>query len=452
MRKSIEITVFILAIVTTAICPAKAQDMTDAQKQKALDTVTRFCDLLSQFSSGKGQYLGNDELIFQLCSSPKISAYDDIVENKEDILATYLINITHDYSNDLPMTFSKPVIESVFGLPEFGFYYDGFLPKPEIIGYKDTYIIISLTQTIPSLNKSTNRKVIYSCNENRIISFSNTDSPFLSYQKGLIAFSNKDYETMILYMEKTLKVRRFDNRQSCYILAAIGCSLLKDMDRIILYCSRISNKMLSNCYIGMAYIEKDDFPNGLKYLEKSAQLGNENVYHVLGVLYSNPSWGCLNIPRAKDFFMKAIDSKDVCVKAMGAYFYSIIALNGPQEIRLDTRKVIEYLRIAGDNEYVMAYLPLAILYEESGDVSESAVWALSAARNNNHVAMAMLGKYYLSSSQKETVNKGIELLKQSLEYDSIDKELEFLGSQTGLEPKFPKSNDDVKQLLQKYNQ
>lgn len=445
----------IMILFVVMVMSARAQEVTDAQRRKALDMASEFCNLLSQFSSGKSAFLGNDERIFNLCSSPKITAYDDIVGNKEDILATYLINITHDYHNDLPMVFSKPVEETSFALPEFGYGYgdDTYGFKLGIAGYVDTYIIVSFTQTIPSLNKTTARKLIYSCNEDKIISFGNGDSPFVSYNKALQALANKDYESALVFVEKALKHGRYDGHLSCYTFAAIISNFLGDYDRIIAYASKIRERKLASFMLGSAYLRKNDFVNAVKYMEEAARLGYENAYFMLGIAYYHPESGHVNIQRSKEYFLKAINSQDVTVKAMSAYLYSIIALADQQRIQLDMKSIIGYLKMAGECGYVLAYLPLAVLYEKEGDLFESAYWSLLAVdETGSHLAMAMLGKYYLSSSKKETVKEGIDLLKRSVEYDTIDKELVALGEQCGLVPMFPKSNDDVKHLLQKYNQ
>lgn len=452
MQKSIKIVLLIFAIAT---CHAKAQNVTDSQRQNAVNTATRFCELLSQFSSGKGQYLSNDELIIKLCSSSKISAYDDIVEDREDILATYLINITHDYCNDLPMTFTKPVVESVFGLPEFARLYKGYNLQLEISDYSDIYIIMSCTQRIPSLNKSTIRKIIYSCSEDKIISFSNSNSPFISAQKGIIAYTQHDYETALIHLDAAIKSRRFDYKETCYSLATGCCFLLNDTERLIYYSSKLKNQGYANYINGVIFIRNGDYLNGIQHYEKALKYGYEDAYYVLGIIYSSTEMGHLNVSKAKEYFMKAINSNERNVKSSGAYFYSIMALNGPQEMKLSRAQLIEYMKIASENGYVMAYIPLAILYEQDNDIFNAAIWASCAVEDcpaHAAVARAMLGRFYLTSSQAETVSKGIELLKKALELNSIDNELDAIAEQTGLEPKFPTSNEDVKQLLQKYNQ
>ena len=74
-----------LFLLFFALCPliAFGQTATEAQKDEALGAAIKFCSLLPQFSNGGVTYLSNDRKIFELCSTPKISTFDDTTYERD---------------------------------------------------------------------------------------------------------------------------------------------------------------------------------------------------------------------------------------------------------------------------------------------------------------------------------------------------------------------------------
>lgn len=432
-----------------------AQEITALQRQRALDKAARFCELLSQYSSGGENYLENDGKIFELCTSEKISTYDDIEGNKEDILVTYLFNILGNYHNKLQMTFSKPEIEEVFGIPVFDFHTttNPLQDEREVAEFNDVYIIVKTQQTMPSISKSTSRKIIYSLNEDKIIAFTNADSPFINLQKAFIAFASYDYNSVINNVDKVLAVKRIDYamKYEAYLVALMSALFQNDIEKIKKYGSHLDKGIYSG-YVGLWYYANGNYSDAISHLEMADYETNEHFLFVLGVAYSMPSSmpsSKHDITKSKYYFEKGIKAKDPDVVRQSAYFYAVLALND-SSFGVGKDKIITMLTKAAELDYQPAYLPLSILYEEKQDFEESAVWSYSAAMCGSNIGKAMAGKYFLENFTDEKRRKiGLDCLKEAASSD-IDAELNALVSNCGLLPKFPRDKTDLLKVLSKY--
>lgn len=432
-----------------------AQKITALQRQRALDKATRFCELLSQYSSGGENYLENDGKIFELCTSEKISTYDDIEGNKEDILVTYLFNILGNYHNKLQMTFSKPEIEEVFGIPVLD-YYISINPTEDvrkIEEYSDVYVVIKTLQTMPSLSKSTSRKIIYSINEDKIIAFTNADSPYINLQKAYKAYASYDYKSVLNFVDKVLSIKRIDYamKHDAYMIASVSALFQDDIENVKKYGVHLG-KGFYNGAIGLSYFMNGYCSEAINYLEMADYETYEHFLFILGAAYAMPSSmpsSKHDIAKSKFYFEKGIKAKDSDAVAQSAYWYSILALND-SSFGVGKDKIITMLAKSADLEHQPAYLPLSILYEEKQDFEESAVWSYSAAMCGSNIGKAMAGKYFLENFTDEKRRKiGLDCLKEAASSD-IDAELNALVSNCGLLPKFPRDKTDLLKVLSKY--
>lgn len=82
-----------------------AQTLTEMQKQEALQSATKFCNLLKRFCEGERTL---DTQIYSLCSGRNISAYDEIRTNSEKTLSNYLLAIQAKYPGKLAIQISMP--------------------------------------------------------------------------------------------------------------------------------------------------------------------------------------------------------------------------------------------------------------------------------------------------------------------------------------------------------
>lgn len=235
----------IITLLLALLCSSSiiAQQLTEAQKAEAINAVKNFCSLLSQFSNGGTQYLTNDKKIFALCSSPKISTYDNISSHKEIMLNAYLALITRNYHNRLPMTFSTPIIEEIYYMPKFDAWEpigqsDGNMSNLiSHSGYSDIWITLSTTQSIPKMSESSKRYFIYNPLNRNILSFTATkDSPYALLHKALMSLSsNKFTETMDI-CDKVLLYPRFDSKYQCACSGVVAALMGKDYRRGRTYC------------------------------------------------------------------------------------------------------------------------------------------------------------------------------------------------------------------------
>ena len=102
-------------LLLLALLPMMAQaqitKVTEEQKQQALQHVTEFCNLLTQWGNGQRTL---DTKIYALCSGNDCSAYDDVSTNKETTLRNYLLGIQKKYPKSLSIHLSQPSISNIF--------------------------------------------------------------------------------------------------------------------------------------------------------------------------------------------------------------------------------------------------------------------------------------------------------------------------------------------------
>lgn len=444
--KHLIILLFLLASSAT-----EAQTITGMQREKALETATRFCGLLSQYSSTKGAHVSNDSKIFELCSNKNISTYNDLDGNNEDLLVSYLFSILGKHGCNLDMTFSEPVIEECFGLPLFHIYEDlDSYTNIELADYSDIYIIINTTQNIGTLNKSIGRKIIYSCNEDKILSFTTDDSPFINLQKTFKAFSKKDYGSVYGFVDNILSHKRFDNskKQSAATIAVLSALLSGNIVQAERYEGHVEkgfyNYSLGNlCHTQGKYIES------MRYFEKAAYAGCELAYPMLGILHAFEETGLRNPAKAKEFLNKGIRSEDASAARLSEFYYALMGLNNPKDFYLSKTQIISYMKSAAEKEFQPAYIPLSILYEEKGDPESAAIWDEKAADAGSRIGLARFGKYLLSSADDETRRKLCDYIR-GIDFSGLESELDLLGKNTGLQPSFPENEEQIKILISKY--
>lgn len=430
-----------------------SQNVTEEQRGKALSMASQFCNLLVQYSSFGDQYINNDAKIFNLCTSQNITVYNDLDGDKEDLLVSYLFTILGEYDNKLNMTFTPPKIEQSFGVPLFDIKTSitgGF--SCDVVDYSDIYIVINTKQTIGALNKEIERKIIYSCNENKIIAFITKESPFILLQKAFKAFSVKDYESVFLFVDKVLSHKRFDHlaKNDAVTVAFLSAVLSDNLERIKKYGTQ-TNAALYNYMIGVMYANHNKHKESLTYFEMAASAGYEHAYYVLGLGYAVSDTDFRDVKKATVYLEKGMNSKDKDVISASSYYYGIMGLNFPDDFPLSDNQIVAYFQKAADNRFEPSFLPLSIMYEKIGEKDAAAIWDEKAANAGSNIGKARLGLYLLSSSDMNLHSEGLRCLHEAA-YADIDAELDQFITNTGLEPVFPKSKNQVEQLIKKAKQ
>lgn len=431
-----------------------SQEITEAQRTKALAMASQFCELLAQYSSNGDQYVDNDAKIFALCTSQNITAYNDLEGNKEDLLVSYLFTILGKYNNKLEMSFSRPQIEQISGLPmlEVTSLDISGNRSFEVNDFADRYIILGVKQTIASLSKTIDRKIIYSCKEDKIIAFTKDDSPFLTLCKAVEAFSKADYASVFRLVDEVLNHKRFDAfpKEQALLFAMMSAMFSEDLMRLKKYGSRTKDYIaFYNYATGLIYIKQGKTNIALPYLETAVSKGYPFGCGFIACQYLILGTDYRNVQKAKFYFKKGLESNDRYEYGYTACFYAIMGLALPDEMGLTEDQITAYFKEAANNDYPVAYLPLSVLYEQAGKKADAAVWDKKAAKLGSNLGKARFGNFLLSSSDASLRAEGLRYLREAALSD-IDSELEDLGKLTGLIPIFPQSLNQVKQLISKY--
>lgn len=396
-----------LLLIFFAICPlfAFGQKATEAQKQEALAAATKLCSLLSQYSNGGVTYLSNDRKIFDLCSTSKISTFDDISTQKETMLNSYLALITKKYKNHLKMAFSTPIIKESYAIPAIektnSFATDiaessdvGYIETTfSKVGFSDIYIVMEVKQNIPSLKKETIRQIIFSTKERKIIAFSNKTSPFMSFCKALDAYIKKQYTESIAYCDKAIKEERFDYKKDCASVAILSSFYSKDYSKIYNY-TKFLGELQENIEWVARSLEaeaRNDDKGQFECTNKLASLywpnlrDKGNYQALLAFMYAN-GLGC------EKSELKAIYYYSCAVKnesSTAGYFMMID--NMADNIAVDDDTLIPALNQSASKGYIPAYYLLAIIDANKGKTEQEGAWYKKGAEQGDLMGMIYYG-------------------------------------------------------------
>lgn len=186
--------------------------LTKADKEKIVNRVKEYCDLISTFSKDIEQ-IDKMEDIFNLCENSKVQTFDDIADLTKQKsgeyhsipLFQYLQNITTKYENSINITYSDFKCERTVSEPSLGGGLEG-----------NTYAIVHVVKTLKAkgLNKTIPLKITLNTNNFKIggtVSESYED-PNMLYLKGLEAKDNSDYKKAIEYLKKCFAYKTYPNR------------------------------------------------------------------------------------------------------------------------------------------------------------------------------------------------------------------------------------------------
>lgn len=188
------------------------QKLTKADKEKIVNRVKAYCDLISTFSKDIEQ-IDKMEDIFNLCENSKVQTFDDIADLTKQKsseyhsvpLFQYLQNITTKYENSINITYSDFKCERTVSEPSLGGGLEG-----------NTYAIVHVVKTLKAkgLNKTIPLKITLNTNNFKIGgTVSETyEDPNMLYLKGLEAKDNSDYEKAIEYLKKCFAYKTYPNR------------------------------------------------------------------------------------------------------------------------------------------------------------------------------------------------------------------------------------------------
>lgn len=213
MKKLISfVSIMLCCLLPTQVNAQSTQKLTKADKEKIVNRVKQYCDLISTFSKDIEQ-IDKMEDIFSLCENSKVQTFDDIADFTKQKsgeyhsvpLFQYLQNITTKYENSINITYSDFKCERTVSEPSLGGGLEG-----------NTYAIVHVVKTLKAkgLNKTIPLKITLNTNTFKIggtVSESYED-PNMLYLKGLEAKDNSDYEKAIEYLKKCFAYKTYPNR------------------------------------------------------------------------------------------------------------------------------------------------------------------------------------------------------------------------------------------------
>ena len=213
MKKLVSfVSIMLCCLLPSQVNAQSTLKLTKADKEKIVNRVKEYCDLISTFSKDIEQ-IDKMEDIFSLCENSKVQTFDDIADFTKQKsgeyhsvpLFQYLQNITTKYENSINITYSDFKCERTVSEPSLGGGLEG-----------NTYAIVHVVKTLKAkgLNKTIPLKITLNTNTFKIGgTVSETyEDPNMLYLKGLEARDNSDYEKAIEYLKKCFAYKTYPNR------------------------------------------------------------------------------------------------------------------------------------------------------------------------------------------------------------------------------------------------
>lgn len=444
-----------LFLLILSFCPlfVFGQAASEIQKQEALSAISKFCTLLPQFSNGGVTYLNNDRKIFELCSTPKISTFDDISSQKEIMLNSYLALITKKYKNHLRMTFSTPIIKESYEIPSLEATTSFISVAGDIggvgatlskVGNTDIYIVIEVKQSLPTLKKETLRQIIYSTAEKKIISFSNKNSPFVSFCKALDSNVKQQYNQSIEWCNRALQGERFDKKGACAFLALLNCIKIGDYNNYTKYTGYTEElKEPIECLFRMlSALDRVDFASAFNYAKQIITYNWPNetkgsLQAILAMLYTDESCGEKSQEKAMYWYREAIKNGS----ASAGYLMFIDLMSGKLDI--SDNEIINALKLSANKGYIPSYYMLAILDANEGKTEQEGAWYKKGAEQGDLMGMIYYGCWL--SAIKHNKQQALYWLRKATNAPNLSDYL----SNRQLKKEGMKTAEDIQQLVYK---
>lgn len=470
---------FILIFITlSSHIYINAQSLTDEQKQEIIQNVQKFCTLFEQYCN-EDRTLSTQ--INKLCSGADCSAFDEVGTNKEGTLRYYLYSIQKKYpKNKYRISLSKPSFNDCEIYRDFDYslfskfntvtgsqYQMSSLPLIQQGDLLNIIIIFNIEQKDMDLNRTINKKIIYSVKSNKITAFVYYDSPIIDYSKALDALAQQKYSEACSFFMKAAQNGgdRFSLQKECYIGICESSIFNKDFHTALKYAYIIKDKgliLLCQTSMAMANGQEEKALEYAKSLEKilqneeSAFVSQTFAYYTIGIILitsTNPS--LYNCTEGYYYLEKAFQYKDENAAPIAFFIYQAwIAHQADQGIGLSDTVIsytdaLEYLKYAANNNFPPAYLPFAIAeHFDVKDIQEAIKWYQKSAENGNAKAMALLGKVLTTEAQfSDRKEEGIKWLKTALASNNLEESIEDYARNI---PRniWPSSKKDVEEYLQ----
>jgi len=449
-----------------------AQTLTEAQKQEALQTATKFCNLVERFCAGERTSVMTQ--INAMFSGNDCSVYDDVKNNSETALRNYLSAIQLKYpKSSLATSISSPKLSqhNPYIEPSAELLYEwqnignselttnvAPVAVVQMKGVNNVYILFDVVQKYPTLGKSTNKKIIYSIKNKKIVGFIANEGSMMNYLNGLMSLVDRDYKAAMSYFDKAASIVEKSGRDPSmkkknYSLAMACAALLTDFRKAAYYAEKAGNKIMKVFYDVTSYCndEKwdDMYPNiiNLESLIKNEtsinNLLKSDIYGILGTYYIMPIHQHNDKNKGIAYFEKA-DSLGSYSAGYTVYQFNALYLQSENEFLIDPNIAFEYLQKSANRGYPPAFYEMGCILENLfKDKSTAIKWYEKSAQSGNHLGMANYGKLLIESGNK---TESIKWLTKALEGNSLELALQDYYDCYGF-PYWPKSRTDVEMLL-----
>ncbi len=247
----------------------------------------------------------------------------------------------------------------------------------------------------------------------------------LQYRIGYMLYNGMGVEKSIIKAEKMLLLSAEANNKYAKILLAKIYIELEEPEKQITGINILEKLSESDpddkiyYQLGKIYLDPSyghvDIEKGMKYLEASAEQGNEYAQYRIGKIYLDPSYGHVDIEKG----MKYLEASAEQGNEYAQYRIGKIYLD-PSYGHVNIEKGMKYLEASADqgNEYAQYRIGKIYLDPSYGhvDIEKGMGYLEASAEQGNQYAQLSLGIIYLKGRYvARDAEKGKEYLKKSAE-------------------------------------
>lgn len=460
MRHLITLLLSLISICSTA------QTLSEAQRQEALQTATKFCNLLVRFSNGERTL---NSQINALCSGADCSAFDDIKTNKEITLRNYLMAIQQKYPKKLAMTISspslansktyiEPILNTSKSYQSVGDASTEF-STGEVTGFsvsqiENMYVVFDVTQKYITSGTTVNKKIIYDSKAKKITAFIKGDGAYISFLNACVALTENDHNKAMYLFEQAAQNNRSSLKDKS-LKGAVACAVFtQNYEKGAYYANMCNDKFLfATCKVLQAIQDDNLLEQAYPHVQTmenmidgyDADNATKGSSYVIMGLYYAISDDHHNMRKCIQHFKKA----DLLGDASAGYYIFVIpamaqSTDDPDEYISSSDELISYLEKSANRGYPLAYIRMGQLEEYvRKNPTKALTWYKKSAEVGNHVAMACVGKLEINAGNK---NEGAAWLRKALQGQDLETRLKDY-SESGLTLPWPKSRLDVQTLL-----
>ncbi|MDE6223237.1 MAG: hypothetical protein K2M49_06050 [Muribaculaceae bacterium] len=455
---------FLILCILPLYCSAITLEPT--QKQEALNAANQFCNLLTRYCNGERTLTTQ---INALCSGADCSAFDDVNLNKEVTLRNYLLAIQKAYPHKLQTSITAPSLNDciIYVEPELSFSEQWgssmnslMISTPEfhlaVENISDYFIVFPVKQSYPTLNKSTQKYIVYSVATKKITAFIAGQGSYLSYLNGLMSYAKWDIAKAATNFEAAAQndsANRSSLKERCNYLA-MACYIITGNYTKALECAdRLNDRFYSSsCHIGNA-IATENCDSAISYahtLESEIQVNKDisqyikgYAYAQLGIFYAMPS-SYTDYSKSIEFLRKAVSTKN----PMAGYTMYLIStcLDEIPYSDMTFKEGLDALFESAELGYPPACLIAGVIFEDVIEKEEVAMeYFKKSAEAGNAVALARIGRLL---AKKGSNNEARKYLQQALDDPNLET---YIASvyEAMVTKHWPQSRDDIREVLNK---